>query len=311
MVIPWGEIINAGVQVGTAVYGAKQAKKGAKRAAAMATPVPYSATSQYGTTTWNPKTHQMELAQAQNPFSQMLNIGGQQSLANAYSAPGQAYFGAAPEVAQAAGAMFGPGQDAAAAERLGVLRQLAQPEEQRTGQSLNDRLFAMGQMGTSGGGIQQEAFYKAQQDADLKRQLASQDWAQSRSMDRFNTAIGAVNQGQAGQSQAFNIGQQSQSGLANMFQQLLQQGQLGVGGAAGAPPQLAAAANQSIVNSTILPALQQSGVFDRIGGWLGGAAQPAATAPGSVGPMAGGYATGPGVNLPQQPAQYQYNWNAK
>lgn len=290
--LPWGDIIKGGVQLGTSLYGANQGKKAAQAAAAQATPIPWSGTSQFGTTTFNPKTRSFSLNQAQNPFSQLFNVGGLQSLGNAFSAPGSAYYGAAPEIANAANAMFGPEQDAAAAGRLSALRQIAQPWEQRAQNSLNDRLFSMGTMGTTGGGIQQTAFQEAQNDADLKRSLAAQDWAQSRSMDRFNTALQAVGQGSQQQQQQYNIGSGSLGNIGNMFQMLLNQANVGVGSGAGAPPQLAAAANQSTFNSTVLPFLQNSGAFDALGNWINGKTGSNATpapAYSPYGPYSGGY----------------------
>lgn len=290
--LPWGQIISTGGQLAASYLGSKSAKHGAQQAAQQATPVPWSGSSMFGTTQFDPRTRSFSISQAQNPFAQMFNVGGLQSLGNAFSAPGASYYGAAPEVANAANQMFGPAQDAAAADRLAALRQIAQPWEQRAQNSLNDRLFAMGTQGTTGGGIQQTAFQEAQNDADLKRSLAAQDWAQSRSMDRFNTALQAVGQGGQMQQQQYNIGSGSLGNISNMFQQLLNQANVGVGSAAGAPPQLAAAANQSTFNSTILPFLQNSGAFDALGNWiggkLGGGANPA-PAQSPYGPYSGGY----------------------
>jgi len=55
-----------------------------------------------------------------------------------------------------------------------------------------------------------------------------------------------------------------------MFQSLLNQANVGLGAAAGAPPQLAMAANQSPINSTVLPWLKESGLADALGSWIGG-----------------------------------------
>jgi hypothetical protein len=289
--LPWGDIIKSGVQLGTSIYGANQARNGAQAAAQQATPVPWSGSSPYGTSTFNPNTKSFSLTPGQNPFSQIFNVGGMQSLGNAFSAPGSAYYGAAPEVTAAAGALGGQGQADEAAGRLSALRQIAQPWEQRAQNSLNDRLFSMGTAGTTGGGIQQTAFQEAQNDADLKRTLAAQDWAQSRSMDRFSTAMQAVGQGGQMQQQQYNIGSGSLGNINNLFQMLMNQANVGVGSAAGAPPQLASQANQSTFNSTILPFLQNSGAFDALGNWIGGGGNQATPAPAQspYGPYSGGY----------------------
>jgi hypothetical protein len=291
--LPWGDIISGGVQLGAGLIGGNADKKSAQAAGNLARPLPWSGTSMFGSTQFNPGTQSFDINMAANPFAQVFNQGGLQSLGNAFSAPGSAYYGAAPELAGAANAMFGPEQDAAAAERLGALRAIAQPEEQRMFNRLEDNQFARGTSGTTGGGIQSEAFYKAQQDADLKRSLASQDWAQSRAMDRFQTAMQAVGSGQAGQVNQFNMGNQAQQGLQAMFQQLLNQGNMGISSGSGMPAEFAAGASANPITGQVLPFLQQSGAFDALGKWVGGqfggGATPApATAP-QPGPMRGGY----------------------
>jgi hypothetical protein len=278
MTIPWGSIAgwlgnNAGslLQIGTSLVGANQQKKATQQAVQQSTPIPYSSTSQFGTTAFDPKTRQLTLSGAQNPFNQLFNIGGQQQLAGAYSAPGAAYYGAAPEVARAAAEMGMDGQAAEAANRYRLLTEYAKPEENRMFQRLENNLFARGQMGTSGGGEQYRGFYEAQQASDLQRQLAAQDWAQSRGLSRFNTALGAVGSGQAGQMNQFNIGTGSYGGLQQAFQQLLAQGQLGVGAASGTPGGVALANAQAQGTPWLAAAegLKQSGAFDALGRWIG------------------------------------------
>ncbi len=56
---------------------------------------------------------------------------------------------------------------------LDLLRQQAQPFEDRAFQSLRENQFKTGQMGTSGGGLQTEAFARGLGQADLSRQLAA------------------------------------------------------------------------------------------------------------------------------------------
>jgi hypothetical protein len=60
-------------------------------------------------------------------------------------------------------------------QRLDVLRQQAEPFEQRQFNQLQDNLFATGRVGTTGGGIQTEAFARGLAQADTGRQLAAQD----------------------------------------------------------------------------------------------------------------------------------------
>ncbi len=67
------------------------------------------------------------------------------------------------------------GQDpqAVAQQRLDLLRQQAQPFEDRQFQDLQENLFATGRGGTSGGALQTEAFARGLGQADLSRQLAA------------------------------------------------------------------------------------------------------------------------------------------
>lgn len=65
------------------------------------------------------------------------------------------------------------------ARTLANLRASAQPFEQRQFNSLQDNLFATGRLGTSGGGLQTEAFARGLGQADLQRQLAATGEARS------------------------------------------------------------------------------------------------------------------------------------
>ena len=67
------------------------------------------------------------------------------------------------------------GFDAAAADRLSLLREQAAPHEQRAFTGLQDTLFAQGRAGSTGGALQTEAFARGLAEADLGRQLAAQD----------------------------------------------------------------------------------------------------------------------------------------
>lgn len=70
----------------------------------------------------------------------------------------------------------GPGQDyqGFVNGRLDLLRQQAAPFEQRAYNANNQNLFSTGRMGTTGGGIQTEAFARGLGQADLQRQLDAQ-----------------------------------------------------------------------------------------------------------------------------------------
>jgi hypothetical protein len=76
---------------------------------------------------------------------------------------------------------------------LGRLRQEAAPEEERMSQAHNQRLFSMGQLGTTGGAMQTEAFAKGLGQADIGRQLAAGGEARAASQDvmgRFSKLFG-------------------------------------------------------------------------------------------------------------------------
>lgn len=64
-------------------------------------------------------------------------------------------------------------QEQARGQTLDLLRQQAQPFEDRAFSNLQDRQFATGQLGTSGGALQTEAFARGLGQADLQRQLTA------------------------------------------------------------------------------------------------------------------------------------------
>lgn len=303
MTIPWGAIgswigNNAGTiaNLGMSLYGSNQQKKATQQAVKQATPIPYSSSSMFGNVNFDPKSHTMNYSMANNPFAQLLNVGGVQAFGNAFSAPGSAYYGAAPEVVAAANAMGGDAQAAEAQNRYDLLTQYAQPESNRMFQRLENNLFARGQMGTTGGGEHYRGFYEAQNQADLARQMAAQDWAQQRSLSRFDVARNAVGQGMTAQGQNFNMGTGAMGGLQSLFSQLLQQGQSGIGAGAGTPGgvALANASASNIPYQVGAEFLSNSGIFDALGRWIGNKTSPTPTiptpAPGTTpGPWAGGY----------------------
>lgn len=229
-----------GAAVGTAVggfVGADKQKKAMQQAGRAATPTPWSTFGPLGNVI--SQNGSLSFQMADNPFFPMFQNIGMANLANALTAPGSPYYGAAPEIAAAAAGMDPEAMQGAAQSRYNLLTQLAQPQENRAFQALEDRLFARGQMGTSGGGEQYRAFEEARQQADLSRQLAGQDWARTTALDRFNTALGAVGSGQAGQLQQWNIGTGGFNNLQNAMMNLLQQGNVGVSAGAGMPANIA------------------------------------------------------------------------
>lgn len=67
------------------------------------------------------------------------------------------------------------GGDAARMRQLDLLRSQAAPFESRAMDSLQNSLFGMGQLGSSGGGLQMESFARGLGQADLERQLAASE----------------------------------------------------------------------------------------------------------------------------------------
>lgn len=73
--------------------------------------------------------------------------------------------------------LLGNNYQGVADQRLALLRQQAAPFEQQAYNANNQNLFATGRMGTTGGGLQTEAFARGLGQADLARQTAAQGQA--------------------------------------------------------------------------------------------------------------------------------------
>jgi hypothetical protein len=254
-------IASAAVSIGGALIGAKGSKDAAKTAAQATATNPYSGTSSYGTTAFNTGTRTFDINQAANPFAQLATVGGLGSLANAYTAPGSAYYGAPPELIAA---LQGTNDTSGAmAARLAQLRSMASPENNAAAVSLKDKLFSLGQLGSTSGAAGQEAMLRAQNQQDLGFQQTAQDYANAQAQQRFQNALTAVNAGSTLAGNQFQQGVSSQGILANQFQQLLQQAGLGVSAGGGQAPAaaMAAAAAPSTTQTLLgagLPYIQQA-----------------------------------------------------
>lgn len=135
--------------------------------------------------------------------------------------------GAAPGSAEA-NSMFGLGQSMMGRnyndvfnQRLGLLREQAQPFEDRAANSFLSRQYAMGRMGSTGGGRDTEAFARGLAQADTTRQLDAMNLSES--LYGRDQAMGAGLMGTG--LQGLLSGFQSQTGAA--------QGLLGLGGSLG------------------------------------------------------------------------------
>lgn len=87
---------------------------------------------------------------------------------------------------------------------LGTLRAQAQPEEARAMAGLTDNLYATGRLGSSGGALQTEAFARGLGQADLSRQLAATQQAQSAQQNALGLAQGQSQLGMGLAQQANN-----------------------------------------------------------------------------------------------------------
>lgn len=131
-----------------------------------------------------------------------------------------------------------------AAERLGLLRQEAQPFENRAFNRLQDSLFASGRIGTTGGGIQTEAFARGLGQADLARQRQAFDFGRSLQDDATRRAS-SLNQ--IGLSQLGGATGIDQLGL-QQFQAALNAAIARSNASAGAASNLAALGSNPIVS---------------------------------------------------------------
>lgn len=105
------------------------------------------------------------------------------------------------------------------ASTLATLRQQAQPFEQRQFQGLQNNLFATGRLGTSGGGLQTEAFARGLGQADLQRQLSASNEARLTQQQALGQAQGLSGIGSGLLNDAFNQFGQAQNMFSNSLQQ--------------------------------------------------------------------------------------------
>ena len=235
---------------------------------------------------------------AQDLFSQQANPF-QQGLQNSLFGGAQNSFNALPGT-----------QEASRDQTLSLLRQQAQPFEERAFAGLQDNLFSTGRLGSTGGGLQTEAFARGLGQADLQRQLTAGQEGRNAQQAQLGLAQGQLGAGadlrgmqdrllegalsrfqgvsqEASRlsNQRFNTGQaltQDQFGRAGttlsqtfapeQLQALLQQQQLGTASAA-------LGANQGIVDSvqnqaTLGLQAMQAQSNARLGGVAGSSVSP-------------------------------------
>lgn len=236
--IDWGSLLGSAASI----YSANQNADATAAAARSTQTNPFSVFSPFGSVVNNGQRG-LVINPGNNPFTQMFTTGGLTMGANAFSAPSAAYYGAPKEIVDAAnGAM---NTDAAAADRLALLRSQAAPESNRNAIALREKLFGQGRNGSTGGANEQRAFLEAENNADLNRQITAADWANARAQQRFSNAVSATGVGGQIQGQQFNQFAASQAGQMNPFMAMLQAGSLGVGAGGGVAPGAALAAAQA------------------------------------------------------------------
>lgn len=260
--LPWGDIAKGAFSM----FGSMQGANAAKKAGQQATPRPYGVAGPAGGMQVDPRTGQLMLSMANNPFAQMFNAMAGPMFANAATAPGSFLHGANPELAKAYQGLFGQGLDKGIKRNLNLLRDAAAPEENRQSMALDDQLFSRGMMGTSGGAERFRALEEAQAQADLQRQMQAIGLGRQEAQDRFRGAFDAIGQGMGNQQQQFGLGMGAFGGMQGLFQNLMNQSQLGIGAMSGMPPEMAMYQAQASQQPWMAGynALNQGGVFDRL-----------------------------------------------
>lgn len=114
-------------------------------------------------------------------------------------------------------------------QRYDLLSQQAAPGEQRAFNRLNDSMFSTGRLGTTGGGIQTEAFARGIAEADLGRQVQGMDFGRQVQSDAMQRALGGFGQRDATRTMEDMLNQnafgRTQQGYQNFFGNALQAGQ--------------------------------------------------------------------------------------
>jgi len=157
-------------------------------------------------------------------------------------------------------------------QTLDQLRQQAQPFEDRAFGNLQQNLFSTGRMGSTGGGLQTEAFARGLGQADLQRQLQAGGEARNAQSQSLSVGSGLANQGSSIQSLqdqllngAFNrFGQSSQfaQGLSqDIYNRTLGSSQFGINAGNGL--------FNLGQNAQLNPYTVQQGALNNLGAFLG------------------------------------------
>ena len=272
MALTLSQLLPGLINAGGAYYGAQQNVGNLRDATQASRTTPTNLTTSIGGAQYDPNTG----------FNVQQNYVGP-------------YAGASPELIAALGGLTNT--DAETQNRLAQLRTLAAPSESLAGNKALDNIFRLGQLGGTGGAIQQEAFANSLMQADRQRTLDAADWAQQRATTRFQGALQTVGAGQ----------NQQQTDLAR----ILGLGNLSAGAVSAPSSQLlgATAGAQAERNQGVFGALSEmvpgglsgllgqgasalgnvtgSSTLSRLGGLLGGSSGGGGAIPGIVGTLGG------------------------
>lgn len=252
----WVNVGVAAVETGASLYGANKAKQTAGDAAKLAGP--HGASGDFGTSTVD---NQGNMHFSLNPQDQMfgdmarkLGMGAlgsyKQDPLDALTADQRSAGGALDSFLQHQGGQAGSEADsffaalqkmgsdpqAAANDRYNLLTKQAAPGEEQARNALQQKLFAQGRLGTSGGGVDTKALYDSQGNADLGRQAMGQDYGmqwQKQLADMFGQFSGMAGNSGAQRYQLANsmiqggqandqFAMSSAGNMQQMYQQLFQ-----------------------------------------------------------------------------------------
>jgi len=245
----------AAAAAGSIISGSMQ-KSAANKAAKSAEFNPYNVSGGVGSATFGNGTASYQLSPEYQALRNQF-LGSAQGTMGAYNA-------------------YDPQQ--AAQQLYGQLGQLSAPGEAQARSSMENRLFAQGRLGTTGGQQQFGNLLQAQNLAGVGREVQSFNMAQ----DVQNQLLGRAMQSAQGGAAIDQMGQ----GLIGMGSDL--GGRQSSAGAYAAQFPWQAAQNQSDATSAF---------FSNIASKVGSAQTPQP----QYGPMAGGYLTGPQLNSPYTP----------
>lgn len=212
----WIAVGSAAVSVVGGAVSANQQKGAANRAAAAA--APYSVSSPFGSVTYG-DNHSINygLGQTGTDFSSLAQQLGLQTLQQGYSAGGNPSYNAGLAATQgnqllttlgnndaglaqnyfAALQNMGASPQDVANNQYQLLSKQAAPGNEQAFNTLQQKLFSQGRLGTSGGGVDMQALMDSQAQADLGRQISSQQLglqAQSQLASLYGSASGSAAQ---------------------------------------------------------------------------------------------------------------------